>query len=298
MLLLIIDLKNEGGKRYHHSILNSKEKDDRVKHQKKKYNDRQCLQKFAAYIFCFFIKLRKTDRIHSVSPPFLFHFTTLSLVFAVQDKYNIKIARKKKKSGARAGKDYINMQLQRLLSFTRKAVDEYELIQENDHIAVGISGGKDSLTLLYALHGLKRFYPKKFELSAVSVDLGFEDFNLSPVAELCKELEVPYKIVKSDIYHILFDIRKETNPCSLCAKMRKGALNEAVKEMGCNKVAYAHHKDDIVETMLLSLLFEGRFYSFSPRTYLDRMDLTVIRPTCLWRKRMSSALKTSMRCLW
>ena len=170
------------------------------------------------------------------------------------------------------------MQLQRLLSFTRKAVDEYELIQENDHIAVGISGGKDSLTLLYALHGLKRFYPKKFELSAVSVDLGFEDFNLSPVAELCKELEVPYKIVKSDIYHILFDIRKETNPCSLCAKMRKGALNEAVKEMGCNKVAYAHHKDDIVETMLLSLLFEGRFYSFSPRTYLDRMDLTVIRP--------------------
>lgn len=196
----------------------------------------------------------------------------------MQDKYNIKIARKKKKSGARAGKDYINMQLQRLLSFTRKAVDEYELIQENDHIAVGISGGKDSLTLLYALHGLKRFYPKKFELSAVSVDLGFEDFNLSPVAELCKELEVPYKIVKSDIYHILFDIRKETNPCSLCAKMRKGALNEAVKEMGCNKVAYAHHKDDIVETMLLSLLFEGRFYSFSPRTYLDRMDLTVIRP--------------------
>ena len=170
------------------------------------------------------------------------------------------------------------MQLQRLLSYTRKAVDEYDMIQENDHIAVGISGGKDSLTLLYALHGLKRFYPKKFELSAVTVDLGFKDFNLSPIQDLCKELDIPYRIVRSDIYDILFHIRKESNPCSLCAKMRKGALNQAVREMGCNKVAYAHHKDDIIETMLLSLIFEGRFHSFSPRTYLDRMDLTVIRP--------------------
>lgn len=170
------------------------------------------------------------------------------------------------------------MQLQRLLSYTRKAVDEYSMIQEGDHIAVGISGGKDSLTLLYALHGLKRFYPQKFNLSAVTVDLGFENFNLEPIQTLCRELDVPYKIVKSDIYDILFNIRQESNPCSLCAKMRKGALNEAVKEMGCNKVAYAHHKDDIIETMLLSLIFEGRFYSFSPKTYLDRMDLTVIRP--------------------
>ena len=170
------------------------------------------------------------------------------------------------------------MQLQRLLSFTRKAVAEYSLIQEGDHIAVGISGGKDSLTLLYALHGLKRFYPNHFELSAVTVDLGFENFDLSPVQRLCDELEVPYRIVPSDIYNILFKIREEENPCSLCAKMRKGALNQAVKEMGCNKVAYAHHKDDIVETMLLSMIFEGRFYSFSPKTWLDRMDLTVIRP--------------------
>lgn len=170
------------------------------------------------------------------------------------------------------------MQLQRLLSFTRKAVDEYDMIQEGDHIAVGISGGKDSLTLLYALHGLKRFYPKHFELSAITVNLGFENFDLSPIQALCKELEVPYRIVDSEIYHILFDVRKETNPCSLCAKMRKGALNDAIKEMGCNKVAYAHHKDDIIETMLLSLIFEGRFHSFSPKTYLDRMDLTVIRP--------------------
>lgn len=170
------------------------------------------------------------------------------------------------------------MQLQKLLSYTRKAVDEYQMIEENDHIAVGISGGKDSLTLLYALHGLKRFYPKKFDLTAVTVDLGYENFDLTPVSQLCKELQIPYYIVKSDIYHILFDIRKESNPCSLCAKMRKGALNEEVKKLGCNKVAYAHHKDDIIETMLLSLIFEGRFYSFSPKTYLDRMDLTVIRP--------------------
>ena len=170
------------------------------------------------------------------------------------------------------------MKLQQLLSFTRKAVDEYQMIQEGDHIAVGISGGKDSLTLLYALHGLKRFYPNKFELSAITVDLGYEEFDLDPVHELCQELGGPYKVVKTDIAHILFEERKESNPCSLCAKMRKGALNDAVKEMGCNKVAYAHHKDDIIETMLLSLIFEGRFHSFSPKTYLDRMDLTVIRP--------------------
>lgn len=170
------------------------------------------------------------------------------------------------------------MKLQQLLSFTRKAVDEYQMIQEGDHIAVGISGGKDSLTLLYALHGLKRFYPNKFELSAITVDLGYEEFDLNPVHELCQELGVPYKVVKTDIAHILFEERKESNPCSLCAKMRKGALNDAVKEMGCNKVAYAHHKDDIIETMLLSLIFEGRFHSFSPKTYLDRIDLTVIRP--------------------
>ena len=170
------------------------------------------------------------------------------------------------------------MKLQQLLSYTRKAVDEYDMIQEGDHIAVGISGGKDSLTLLYAMQGLRRFYPKHFELSAITVDLGYEKCDFSQVTELCKELDVPYQIVKTDIARILFDERKESNPCSLCAKMRKGALNEAVKKMGCNKVAYAHHKDDIIETMLLSLIFEGRFHSFSPKTYLDRMDLSVIRP--------------------
>ena len=170
------------------------------------------------------------------------------------------------------------MKLQQLLSHTRKAVDEYQMIQEGDHIAVGISGGKDSLTLLYALHGLKRFYPNHFELSAITVDLGYEQCDFTPIKELCREMEITYRIVKTDIAQILFEERKEKNPCSLCAKMRKGALNQAVKEIGCNKIAYAHHKDDIIETMILSLFFEGRFYSFSPKTYLDRMDLTVIRP--------------------
>lgn len=170
------------------------------------------------------------------------------------------------------------MKYQKLLSLTRKAVDEYEMIEEGDRIAVGISGGKDSLTLLYALNGLRRFYPKHFELAAVTVDLGFRNLNLEPIKNLCNELQVPYKIVETQIAQIVFEERKESNPCSLCAKMRKGALNAAIKELGCNKVAYAHHKDDVVETMLLSLIYEGRFHSFSPRTYLDRMDLTVIRP--------------------
>ena len=170
------------------------------------------------------------------------------------------------------------MNLQKLLSYTRRAVDDYGMIESGDKIAVGISGGKDSLTLLYALNGLRRFYPKKFELSAVSVDLGFENFDLSPVKQLCKEMKVPYRIMDSEIAHILFDIRKEENPCSLCAKMRKGALNNAVKEMGCNKVAYAHHKDDLIETMMMSLIFEGRLHTFSPVTFLDRSGLTLIRP--------------------
>ncbi len=170
------------------------------------------------------------------------------------------------------------MKLQQLLSYTRKAVDDYHLIDPGDKIAVGVSGGKDSLALLYALHGLKRFYPNPFELMAVSVDLGFEGFDLSPITALCDEMGIPHKIVRSDIGPIIFEERKEKSPCSLCAKMRKGALNQAVKELGYNKVAYAHHKDDLVETMMLSLIYEGRFYCFPPKTYLDRMELTVIRP--------------------
>ena len=141
------------------------------------------------------------------------------------------------------------MKLQQLLSLTRKAVDTYHLIDEGDHIAIGLSGGKDSLALLYALHGLQRFYPKKFSLTAVSVDLGMEGFDLTPVTKLCKELGISHHIIKTQIRQIVFEERKEKNPCSLCAKMRKGALYNAVKELGCNKVAYAHHKDDIIETM-------------------------------------------------
>ena len=170
------------------------------------------------------------------------------------------------------------MKLQQLLSYTRKAVDDYQMIQKDDSIAVGISGGKDSLTMLYALAGLKRFYPNSFHIEAISVHLGFQNMDLSPVTRLCEELQVNHTIVESDIFKIVFEDRKESNPCSLCAKMRKGAFNEKAKELGCNKIAYAHHKDDIIETMLMSMLFEGRFYSFSPVTYLDRMDLTVIRP--------------------
>lgn len=170
------------------------------------------------------------------------------------------------------------MKLQQLLSYTRKAVDDYQMIEPGDKIAVGISGGKDSLTMLYALHGLMRFYPNPFTIHAITVDLGHDGFDVTPLRKLCEELEVPYTVVSTEIAKIIFEDRKETNPCSLCAKMRKGALNEAIKKEGCNKVAYAHHKDDIVETMLMSLIFEGRFHSFSPKTYLDRMDLTVIRP--------------------
>ena len=170
------------------------------------------------------------------------------------------------------------MELQRLLSHVRKAVDDYSLIDEGDSIAVGISGGKDSLTLLYALNSLKRFYPNHFDIHAVTVDLGFNNLDLDPICSLCDFLNVQYTIIHTEIAKIVFEDRKETNPCSLCAKMRKGALNEAIKKLGCNKVAYAHHKDDVVETMLLSLIYEGRFHTFAPKTYLDRMDLTVIRP--------------------
>ena len=170
------------------------------------------------------------------------------------------------------------MKLQQVLSYVRKAVDDYHMIAAHDKIAVGISGGKDSLTLLYALNSLKRFYPKEFSIHAVTVDLGFGNLNLDGIRELCKQLQVEYTVIQTDIAHIIFEERKETNPCSLCAKMRKGALNQMVKSIGCNKVAYAHHRDDLVETMLMSLIFEGRFHTFAPVTYLDRTDLTVIRP--------------------
>lgn len=170
------------------------------------------------------------------------------------------------------------MQLQRLYSLTRKALDDYHMIQPDDRIAVGISGGKDSLTLLYALAGLRRFYPIHFEIEAITVNIGFDNFDTSKIRALCDELDVHYTEIKTDIAEVVFDIRKESNPCSLCAKMRKGAFNDAAKALGCNKAAYAHHWDDVIETAMLSLIYEGHFYCFSPVTYLDRMDITLIRP--------------------
>ena len=170
------------------------------------------------------------------------------------------------------------MKLQQVYSLTRKAIDDYHMIQAGDEIAIGISGGKDSLTLLYALQGLRRFYPHPFKLCAVTVDLGFDNLKLDKISDLCEDLDVPYHIIHTDIAKIIFEDRRESNPCSLCAKMRKGALNDAMKAIGCNKVAYAHHKDDVVETMMMSLIYEGRLHTFRPVTYLDRTDITVIRP--------------------
>lgn len=170
------------------------------------------------------------------------------------------------------------MKAQRLFSYVRRATDDYNMINDGDKIAVGISGGKDSLTLLYALNGLKRFYPKKFDVVAITVDLDFGIQDFSKIEKYCNDMNIEYYVVKTEIANVVFNERQESNPCSLCAKMRKGALNDAIKELGCNKVAYAHHKDDLLESMMMSFLFEGRIHTFAPVTYLDRSGLTVIRP--------------------
>lgn len=169
--------------------------------------------------------------------------------------------------------------MKRMLSYTRRGVDDYNMIEEGDKIAVGISGGKDSLALLCSLAYLRRFYPKKFELIAITIDMGFEGgMDFTPVRELCEKLDVPYHIIPTEISKIIFDVRKETNPCSLCAKMRRGALHNAAKELGCNSVALGHHFDDVVETFMLNLFFEGRLGCFSPVTYLSRVGVKLIRP--------------------
>ena len=160
----------------------------------------------------------------------------------------------------------------------RRAVDDYGMIQAGDRIAVGISGGKDSMVLLSAMKHLQTYYPKPFELSAITIEIGFPDMDYGVVAEYCAGLGVPYIQIKTDIREIVFDIRKESNPCSLCAKMRRGALNTAMKEHGFNKLALGHHFDDAVETFMMSLLFEGRLNCFKPVTYMSRMDVTQIRP--------------------
>lgn len=168
--------------------------------------------------------------------------------------------------------------MQKMLSYVRRAVDQYHMIEEGDVIAVGVSGGKDSLALLATLANLRRFYPKKFELKAITLEMGYEEMDFTPVAELCKKLDVEYITRQTDIKTIVFDIRQEENPCSLCAKMRRGALNDTAKQCSCNKVALGHHYDDVIETVMMSLLYEGRFNCFLPMTYLNRRDITVIRP--------------------
>jgi len=170
------------------------------------------------------------------------------------------------------------MKLQQVLSKVRQAIDDYHMIEPGDKIAIGISGGKDSLTLLYAMSKLQHFYPIPFEIIAITVDLGFHNLNLEKIKAFCEQLQVEYHVVETEIAKIVFEDRKEENPCSLCAKLRKGALNNALLELGCNKVAYAHHKDDVVETLMMSLIYEGRLHTFQPITHLDRTNITVLRP--------------------
>ena len=172
--------------------------------------------------------------------------------------------------------------MNKILSLTRRCVEDYDMIQPGDRIAVGVSGGKDSLILLVALAKLREFYPVPYTVEAITLDMGAADgrpgMDFSPIAELCKELDVPYTIIKSEIQHIIFDLRKEKNPCSMCAKMRRGALHGAMQDMGITKIALGHHYDDAIETFFMSLIYEGRLSCFQPVTFLDRTGITQIRP--------------------
>ncbi len=173
------------------------------------------------------------------------------------------------------------MDIKALNDFTgcvRRAVDDYGMINEGDRVAVGVSGGKDSMLLLAALRQLQSYYPKRFELGAITIELGFEGMDFTPVKRFCEERGIEYTCVKTDIKEVVFDVRQEDNPCSLCAKMRRGALNSTLRERGMNKLALGHHFDDAVETFMMSLLFEGRLSCFQPVTYLDRSGVTQIRP--------------------
>ncbi len=168
--------------------------------------------------------------------------------------------------------------MRKILSLIRKLCSEQNLIEEGDKIAVGLSGGKDSLLLLTALKKLQSFYDKKFDLIAVSIDLSNEQMDFSEIEKYCKKIDVLFYKKVTNVFEIIFDIRKEKNPCSLCANMRRGLVNSFAKELGCNKVALGHHMDDLIETFIMSLFFEGRLSTFQPSTYLSRTDITVIRP--------------------
>lgn len=166
----------------------------------------------------------------------------------------------------------------RILGQVRKAIQDFDMIQEGDRIALGVSGGKDSLTLLLALNKLKTFYPVSFDIHAVTLTMGMFETDLSPVAKLCREIGVNYTIEETLIGRIVFEERQEKNPCSLCANLRRGALNNTAVKLGCNKVALAHNRDDVIETLLLSTFYEGRIHTFSPVTFLKRKGIRVIRP--------------------
>lgn len=177
------------------------------------------------------------------------------------------------------------MSLQFILSTMRKAVEDYRMIKDGDKICVGLSGGKDSMVLLKALATYRIFSPQKFELGAITIDMGFKDADFSSLVKFCKEIDVNYHIERTDIAQIIFDVRKEKSPCSLCSKMRRGALNTSLKKLGYNKLALGHHADDLIETFLLSLCYEGRLSTFAPLSYMDRSDVTMIRPLIYTREK-------------
>lgn len=168
--------------------------------------------------------------------------------------------------------------MQKILGYLRKAIEHYNMIDEGDKIAVALSGGKDSITLLMGLKGLQRFYPKHFELIAISVNPGFEYFDTNFLEETCKNIGVEFVEAKSNIKEIVFDIRKEKNPCSLCANLRRGILNSTAIEHGCNKLALGHNEDDVLETFFLNMLYAGNLSTFAPISYMDRSKITLIRP--------------------
>ena len=168
--------------------------------------------------------------------------------------------------------------MQRILSHMRKAIEKYNMIEENDKIAICLSGGKDSITMLHAFKALQRFYPKKFDIIAISIDPGFEFFDTDFLQNMCDKLEIPLFIEKSNAKEIVFDIRKEKNPCSLCANLRRGIINSVAIREGCNKIALGHNEDDVLETFLLNLFYTGSINTFSPVSYMDRSKITLIRP--------------------
>ncbi len=167
--------------------------------------------------------------------------------------------------------------MKRITSYIRRAVEDYDMIQSGDRIGVGISGGKDSLVLAGALAQLSRYYPKKFTVVGLTLDMGYKE-DYSKIKEYCNSFGIEHIVKYTDIKDIIFSERKEKNPCSLCAKMRRGALNDFAIEQGCQRVALGHHSDDVLETFFLSLIYEGRVNCFSPVTYLDRTNIYQIRP--------------------